>query len=78
MADNFPLSVRAAAELELRRRQRERAAMCFMCEVSAMIDEVYGSVIDPDAVCGHASQLQDIDSAFNQRLIADFEMIYGG
>jgi hypothetical protein len=49
-----------------------------MCEVSAMIDEVYGSVIDPDAVCGHASQLQDIDSAFNQRLIADFEMIYGG
>lgn len=76
MASKIPVQLKAAAELELRRRQRERAANCYLCEVEALLHQVYGTVAEPGE-CPHMREQQDIDSVSNQKLIEDIDLMYG-
>lgn len=72
-----PAHIRAAAELELRRRQKERSANCFFCALSESTSEIYdGEAVRPDP-CPHILDQQDIGSSFNQNLLDQMEAIYG-
>lgn len=71
------LHLKAAAEIELRRRQKERAASCFMCELDGAIDEVYELDPDPEIACSHEREQQEIDSQFCQNMISNLSFIYG-
>jgi len=76
MASKIPIQLKAAAELEIRRRQKKRAAECYSCEVEALIHEIYETV--PVVVeCAHKADEQDINSSFNQSRIEKINLIYG-
>lgn len=73
----LPHSIQAAAELERRRRHRERVENCYRCEMRKLIYEVYGSTEELKP-CSHSLEEQDINSERNQAYIAQIELIYGG
>lgn len=74
----FPVQMKAAAELELRRRHKERAKDCLMCDFEEMVNEVYGVDERRPAECDHTREQQDPGSEFNRRFTRDIEAIYGG
>jgi hypothetical protein len=77
MATKIPLHIQAAAEMELRRRQRERATTCCMCDLSEKIALVYTGTATRPQVCEHTVEQQDPNSAFNQHWNWQIKEIYG-
>jgi len=72
------LQMKAAAELELRRRHGERSKSCYFCEVDTLINMTYQNDSDGYLKCPHPFYMQDINSPFNQKMINDIALAYGG
>ena len=70
-----PLNIKAAVELELRRRQRVRAATCWTCGLLEAIDEIYGEDDGEGRpeICDHRRDQQVPDP----QMLSNIELIYG-
>lgn len=71
----LPPSIRAAAELEMRRRQQTRAKDCYRCN---HLYAVAAGLREKPEACPHSREEQDIQSERNQSFIDRVELIYGG
>lgn len=69
--------LRAAAELELRRRQKLRAADCAMCDLEEAVNEIYETGEGRPIECTHRSDEQVRDSPFWQEFESRVETVYG-
>lgn len=77
MTLKIPVQLQAAAELELRRRQKERAENCYRCESKALLYKTFDENYVPDP-CAHSREEQDINSERNQSYIRQLEGCHPG